>query len=51
MAGVSKQRIGVMRDEKQRNGIKIFINGGDNTSFIVNRIFCKYRTRNTLQND
>ena len=24
---------GVMRNEKQRNGIKIFITGGDNTSF------------------
>ena len=38
--GVSKQRNGVMRNEKQRNGIKIFFTGGDNTSFIVNRIFC-----------
>ena len=28
-----------MRNEKQRNGIKIFIKGGDNTSFIVSRIF------------
>ena len=39
--GVSKQRNGVMRNEKQRNGKKIFIKGGDNTSFIMNRIFCK----------
>ena len=31
----------VMRNEKQHNGIKIFIKGGDNTSFIVNRIVCK----------
>ena len=37
--GVSKQRNGVMRNEKQRNGMKTFIKGGDNTSFIVNRIF------------
>ena len=34
--GVSKQRNGVMRNEKQRNGKKIFIKGRDNTSFIVN---------------
>ena len=34
--GVSKQRNGVMHNEKQRNGIKIFIKSGDNTSFIVN---------------
>ena len=27
-----------MRNEKQRNGIKKFITGGDNTSFIVNQI-------------
>ena len=27
-----------MRNEKQRNGIKNFITGGDNTSFIVNQI-------------
>ena len=40
-AGVSKQRNGVMRNEKQLNGIKIFIKGGDNTSFIMNRIFFK----------
>ena len=39
--GVSKQRNGVMRDEKERNGIKICIKGGDNTSFIMNRIVCK----------
>ena len=39
--GVSKQRNGVMRNEKQRNGKKNFIKGEDNTSFIVNRIFCK----------
>ena len=26
-----------MRNEKQRNGKKIFIKGGDNTSFIVNK--------------
>ena len=38
---VSKQRNGVMRNEKQRNGMKIFVKGGDNTSFIVHRIFCK----------
>ena len=28
-----------MRNDKQRKGIKIFITGGDNTSFIANRIF------------
>ena len=41
----------VMPNEKQRNGIKIFIKGGNITLFIVNRIVCKERTRNTLQND
>ena len=29
ISGVSKQRNGVMSNEKQRNGIKIFIEDGD----------------------
>ena len=41
--GMGNDRIDscIMRNEKQRNGKKIFIKGEDNTSFIVNRIFCK----------
>ena len=37
----------VMYSKKQRKGKKFFIN---NTSFIVNQIFCKLRMRNTLEN-
>ena len=34
--GVSKQRNGVMRNEKQRNGIKIF-----NEKYITKRLICE----------